>query len=231
MVIGYDLTKNCPGCNPGNDNAELEIGLLNWELYSSRRHEFIFCSKYWLKDIISDDINYFKKLINLWILFNGWLTIIVESESKNIDFDWFLIGTAGWDSYLIEVFEYKKANDNKFKDLVLEFKSKWPIISNRGLKEYHLEPWDTEGEKREVFTKKFHDVNKKLKHISPRCFYDHSGDQYVPLDWAHVIQAIYGVRCDLFHGGKTHINDPDKYFVKHAFEILWIVWGKEQLCQ
>lgn len=229
MDIGYKLTKNCPGCNPGNDKAELEIGFLNWDLLKNKRQEFRICSDFWLKDITRHGSHYFKKLINLWILFNGWLTMLIESESKNLDFDWFLVGTAGWDRYLIEAFKNKRANDDKFESLILEFTSRWPIISNRGLKKYNLEPWDIQGENRVEFTKRFHDINEKPKHTSPRCFYDHRVDQHAPLDWAHVLQAIYGVRCDLFHGGKTHINDPDKYFVKHAFEILWAIWGEEQL--
>lgn len=109
-----------------------------------------------------------------------------------------------------------------------------PIFRTKILRDYLdiKEPWD--GYNRDLFRRNcFYkgDNNERLKngkeYFQPICYRMH--DDGVPIDWAHILISIYQIRCDLFHGGKNYYNSGDIKFVKHAFNILWKVWGKEQL--
>ncbi len=55
----------------------------------------------------------------------------------------------------------------------------------------------------------------------PKCWERHireSGE--VPLDWPHTLEALYRVRCNLFHGEKFAHSEMDQMIVSAAFRVL-----------
>ena len=39
-------------------------------------------------------------------------------------------------------------------------------------------------------------------------------------DWENMVEFIYVVRNNLFHGGKDPEDERDQYFVEHAYKLL-----------
>jgi hypothetical protein len=54
---------------------------------------------------------------------------------------------------------------------------------------------------------------------SPDCHIRHIGESIVP-DWAHVLEALYRVRCNLFHGTKSVDGAADREVVDAASAVL-----------
>lgn len=52
----------------------------------------------------------------------------------------------------------------------------------------------------------------------PECFAAHH--EGMPIDWPHLLHAIYQVRCNLFHGEKSIASDVDRDLVTWASRIL-----------
>jgi len=64
-------------------------------------------------------------------------------------------------------------------------------------------------------------VTNGVTAFEPRCWKRHVDDgEAVPLDWPHVLKAIYKVRCNLFHGQKSAHSEMDKEIVSAAFLTL-----------
>ena len=42
----------------------------------------------------------------------------------------------------------------------------------------------------------------------------------MPLDWPHTLEALYRVRCNLFHGEKGLDSEMDALIVSSAFRVL-----------
>jgi hypothetical protein len=45
-------------------------------------------------------------------------------------------------------------------------------------------------------------------------------DTGIPADWSHLLQAMYQVRCNLFHGEKSVVSDIDHQVVRWSVGIL-----------
>jgi hypothetical protein len=55
----------------------------------------------------------------------------------------------------------------------------------------------------------------------PRCWKRHEEEgEPVPLDWPHTLEALYRVRCNLFHGEKGLDSEMDARVVSSAFRVL-----------
>lgn len=57
--------------------------------------------------------------------------------------------------------------------------------------------------------------------FAPLCYRRHiDGGDDVPLDWPHIIWAIYQVRCNLFHGDKAPHSEIDRVLVHSGLQVL-----------
>ena len=176
--------------------------------------------------------NYFEGLIYLWIVFNSWLSSVCIDIHK-VEVDRYLIEAAGWDNHLRRKFEKLKEDDRKFCTDIKNFAQLWPVFKTRVLRNVGVTPWSGIKSSRGAFRERcFSLENDGLigkRDYAPRCYREHiRKEQKVPDDFAHVLRAIYAVRCDLFHGGKSIYYGGDTIFVELAFKILWTTWGEEQ---
>jgi len=53
---------------------------------------------------------------------------------------------------------------------------------------------------------------------SPDCHLTH--DDRIPLDWPHTLEALYRVRCNLFHGQKSGGGNEDREILTAALQVL-----------
>jgi hypothetical protein len=60
-----------------------------------------------------------------------------------------------------------------------------------------------------------------LRLYQPRCWKRHQDEgETLPLDWPHTLEALYRVRCNLFHGEKGLDSQMDALVVSSAFRVL-----------
>lgn len=56
--------------------------------------------------------------------------------------------------------------------------------------------------------------------FSPACFRRHSENgEETPLDWPHLLSAIYQVRCNLFHGDKAPHSEIDRVLMHSSLQV------------
>jgi len=184
-------------------------------------------------------------LIYLWIPLNGWMAQFIDSKVADVA-DSTLVAATGQDAALSTRFDEFMSSDDDFRRLTLQFQSFWPIFDSRFLEKQSIAPYgiqeddseeggvlDRPGYRARCFSKS---MGKKPP-FRPRCYLDHQssplakttgGDPAeVPLTWSHTIEAIYQVRCSVFHGGKALSYSPEVARLPWlSFEILDRVWGE-----
>lgn len=171
----------------------------------------------------------FESLIHLWVAFNAWLAETIDDPTL-MEKDLALINAAASDAILLARFEDLLRNDTEFAKRAVEFQSLWPVFNVRRIDIARLDQWDgaavTRGNYRDYcFLNGLEGFAYK-----PACFRDHQSNPddtlateplRVPFDWPHALSAIYQVRCNLFHGGKSFRVMTDLNFADLAFDILW----------
>ena len=176
---------------------------------------------------------HFEALIYLWISFNAWVGCVVEDRDMS-QRDRFLVASAAMDELLAVRFDRLLQAGGRTADAARRFHSFWPVFKARSLSDLGLHPWgDPDYDPRTGFRAKCFRAGLKKGDWAPRCFVYHQPDgtspeaydpEHVPLDWTHTLHAIYMVRCNLFHGGKSFRYSGDAEFVEVAAALLGAVW-------
>lgn len=175
--------------------------------------------------------DYFQAFIYLWIAFNAWLLHVASDDIGDVDKN--LINAAAHDTEFNQKFEDLKESNSDFNLLVNEFSDLWPVFRVKDLIRENIDGWqqynihETREEYREeIFARNERNIkeNKKGIRYEPKCYLEHHPNK-PPADWAHNLLAIYQIRCNLFHGGKSLLESRDREFVRYAYRILWYVWG------
>ena len=61
----------------------------------------------------------------------------------------------------------------------------------------------------------------KIADLRPRSLLENRAQEFTDsYDFKQFIKIIYRVRCNLFHGNKTPLNDGDCQIVENAFKLL-----------
>jgi len=175
----------------------------------------------------------FPGLIYSWVAFNAWLGQTVEDRDI-VGSDRRLVQVAAFDPRLSGAFDDLRGENSEAGAQCREFHGLWPVFKARALVDRGLEPWRVDHSRDEFRAHCFLDGLGRGD-WSPRCFVAHQGTgvspseyshERVPHDWLHAIQAVYQVRCNLFHGGKSFRSDGDMVFVRLATAILWDTWTR-----
>lgn len=145
----------------------------------------------------------FEAFAYLWMAFNAFGSVATAYDS-----DWRIIQTMSQDDRMNRTFQQLLATDRAFEGDVQRFSALWPIYSER----------DAFRAYRRLTGKHIPDEEAMLElcrqGMVPRN--PPTGD----LTWANVLRAIYVVRCNLFHGGKTPLNLRDVDLVDASRIIL-----------
>ncbi len=220
----------------GQTQADLPVRLLDPETLTD---DFWYFARDWLRRIgraadADTDQARFDGFIYLWVVLNGWASQVI-TEPKRSDDDKFLVAALAWDPDLGSAFDRLKEHDPDFHRLTAEFASRWPVFRVTELRKLKIPFWNGD-QTRAKYVRSVVQRPEKAptkENYRPPCFRQHENERHEevgivwhgpPNDWPHTISAIYQVRCNLFHGGKTYEVSRDREFVGMAFRILWTVW-------
>jgi hypothetical protein len=214
-----------PKC-PGANLRQLKHPLLDRSLEDP---EFAKFAAPWLSRARSSEKKQepFEAFIFVWVAFNAWLARVVSDRSET-EHDSYLVGAAGIDEEMNGRFNKLLRDDMHFNATALTFYRLFPVFKVRTLVESGIPPWGEHGmeQRRDEYRERCFKSNLKRTDYAPRCYREH-GESDLPFDWPHVLSAVYQVRCNLFHGGKSFYYSKDRDFPTLAFELLWKVWAQE----
>lgn len=185
-----------------------------------------------------DQEDTFSAFIHLWVVFNAWASVVVHDDEGGRESDTFLIAVLGHDPQLVSRFDCLLRTDPAFRQLNAEFAALWPVFEVRILRRLSIPAWDGTASTRRSYVdsvlprldQHLGEVSRRLHRgrrdpfYSPPCFRTH---EHPPNDWPHTLRAVYMVRCNLFHGGKSFDRAGDQKFVDAAYRILRKAWEAE----
>ncbi|HEX8239858.1 MAG TPA: hypothetical protein VF574_08985 [Allosphingosinicella sp.] len=153
----------------------------------------------------SDDPFYGFSL--LWMSFNGWMSAVAGPAP-----DAHMINNLAANPRLMTAFIDLANESARFRDRVEEFASWWPIFDSQTARKYlHRSLYEVH-DREDFYQLAFPDERIRRR----------------PRDWAHgnaprwgdLLQAIYQVRCNLFHGTKSPVNWGDSALVGMSHQTL-----------
>ncbi len=157
----------------------------------------------------ADASDYFEGFIYLWFAVNGWGACVTGTDR---DREW--VDAVAGDEEIARPFADLLHADDRFDAIARRFADLWPIFKSSEIRRRAIRV-------PESYTRP-HRVQVYLEHgipFEPSCWRDHRGDD-PPLDWTHTFQALYRVRCNLFHGEKTLDSENDRQIVAAAYPVL-----------
>lgn len=206
----------CPGHNVvGLEGAGLEKARAGQEFW-----DFVVP---WMRK--GEEGDAFEGFIFTWVTFNAWTAQIVNDRSQ-CEHDAFLVQAAAVDPLLNKWFDLEVSADGPVRDSIMEFSALWPVFKARTLIDMDMEPWEHRGVQsdRAEYRDRCFEGGLDPSDFAPRCWRGHR--EGPPVDWAHTISAVYQVRCNLFHGGKSFAYSGDQRFVDLARSIMQGVWAQ-----
>ncbi len=130
----------------------------------------------------------------------------------NID----IIRTLKQDQALGRKFHNLSISDPHFASCATQFSLLWPIFEVKSSP--HVSFKDSDDRKKIV--ESYFDEGAEV--YAPPCWKRHEQEVTLEkiIDWPHTIDALYKVRCNLFHGEKVVSSENDKQIVSGALRIL-----------
>jgi len=155
----------------------------------------------------------FGPFIFVWFAFNGWAPCVTDKDS-----DRDIIDALAADPQINS--DFADAVDKADSNVALSIKrfaSFLPIFDVRSLRRSGI--LQLESADRSLVVEHYFDQG--ADRFEPRCAkQDRNLGEEIPLDWAHMINGIYKVRCNLFHGLKAAHSEMDRRIVSAAFLAL-----------
>jgi hypothetical protein len=158
--------------------------------------------------------NTFEAFIYAWISFNGWASCCCDTDKDNV-----LIKVLRVDERVSASVNSLVSSSPSLAAALGQFRALWPIFraadvrngvdtavaeyrhgGRAGLVAYYSNTFPKAGR-------------------SPDCHLRHHPEP-IDADWAHTLQALYTVRCNLFHGTKSVDGDVDREVVDAASAVL-----------
>jgi len=189
---------------------------LNFERYRNLHPDGKRLVKQWFDRALVENSNQqgsqFEAFIFLWFAFNGFAACVTV-----VDRDAEIIRKVGNCPDLRRRFIDLQTQEPEFANRTAEFASYWPIFRVQDLRRLSL-LHSSHGSRREMVD---HYLSIPGAGHEPECYEFHrSHGQEIPADWPHTLQAIYRVRCNLFHGEKSPSAEIDIRIVRQAFLVL-----------
>jgi hypothetical protein len=152
----------------------------------------------------------FEPFIYAYIALNGWAACCTGTDT-----DQFQVETMAADPWMESEFQTMCRADLEYLIAAETFRDLWPIFKASNLRRRGLQLSNMD---RREAVRDYLAIDPPIEH-APSCYQKHVADGY-PLDWAHTIDALYRVRCNLFHGEKALYNENDLRIVGAAAQVL-----------
>lgn len=156
----------------------------------------------------------FEPFIFAWFAFNSWAACVTDTD-KDAD----IMDALAADREMNESFAaFIEQPDSVVAINAKIFFDLLPIFDAKALNRNHLLHFNDEDSRAERIAYYF---DRGADAFEPKCWKHHvDSSEAVPLDWAHILKAIYKVRCNLFHGQKMAHSEMDRQIVLAAFLTL-----------
>lgn len=170
--------------------------------------------------LVDNEFDHFEGFIYLWIAFNSWASCVTA-----VDRDRDIIDSLSADRIITEEFDRLLAEKGTdFEINAWRFHNLLPIFDAKHLAKenllVHEFQFDFDG-LRTRSERRSHYFAAEVERFEPKCWKRHDdANENVPLDWPHILCAIYKVRCNLFHGRKGIHSEMDRKIVSAAFLTL-----------
>lgn len=153
----------------------------------------------------------FESFIYAWIGFNGWASCCCYDET----WDRRLLQVMMLDASLNRHFDRLRERPSFF-DATERFASWWPIFKASNLPE-DVRRFRPQHRGRPSVVA-YYQMKRPNAVRYPNCHLGH--EDGVPIDWSHTLDALYQVRCNLFHGQKSGAGHEDRQIVEVAVDVL-----------
>lgn len=154
--------------------------------------------------------NEFEAFIYAWIGFNGWATCCCEEDGDTLQRYMLIL-----DERVTRKFDRLTAHSS-VGAAAERFASLWPIFRVSDLPEPVRRSRPRDDNRAAVVG---HYQEKRPEAVrAPDCHLNHASA--VEPDWAHTLEALYRVRCNLFHGQKSGAGYEDRAIVVAAVDVL-----------
>jgi hypothetical protein len=164
----------------------------------------------WLKRADREE-DVFERFIFTYIAFNAWAAAVSEFDDD-----------AKWRTALAQSDEVndrfvQNRYDPEFCNAIVEFAKSWPIFVAKDLRRRNIQRAPLEGRPRAEVVELLRRNNVEC---APACWFKHREEGSETADWPHTLDAIYRVRCNLFHGEKGADFKSDREIVSAACAVL-----------
>lgn len=154
----------------------------------------------------------FEPFIFAWFAFNGWAACVTDRDK-----DYEIIGALAADQTISNDFAQAIQNNQNVLEVVGIFSELLPIFDVKSLRLQRILRHVTENRKERVAYYLTHGADK----FEPRCWQrHHDAGEVMPIDWGHILKAIFKVGCNLFHGMKAAHSEMDQIIVHSAYLAL-----------
>ena len=151
----------------------------------------------------------FEPFIFAWFAFNGWAACVTDTHR-----DREIINALAADDRINNDFSRIVSDSQNVSQSVNDFFELLPIFDVRSLRRQGIlrNRRETRRERVNYY------LSKGANVFEPRCWQRHHDEgEATPVDWGHFINAVYKVRCNLFHGLKATHSAMDQMIVHSAY--------------
>jgi len=154
----------------------------------------------------------FESFVFAWIAVNAWAACVTGQDA-----DREYMRSLSHDSGLRKAFNGLLREDQEFRQEVESFFTLLPIFKAQSLRHAGLRV-DRSNSRHETVQRYFAAGTIPFE---PECAKYHlDRGEAIPCDWPHFINAVYRVRCNLFHGEKAAHSEMDQKIVRSALMSL-----------
>ncbi len=161
----------------------------------------------------------FGPFIDMWMAFNGWATCITGISRR----DKLKINILKENVEIQNDFQHAMRSNVALANAVNSFYGFLPIFDAIELDQRNINT-NNYGDRRELVLHYFSQLaqNGITRSIfEPPCWKKHCDrGEFIPINWLHILSAIYQVRCNLIHGEKGRQIEMDQAIVHNAYLVL-----------
>ncbi|HQF63309.1 MAG TPA: hypothetical protein PLT26_12475 [Anaerolineaceae bacterium] len=154
----------------------------------------------------------FEPFIFAWFAFNGWAACVTDQDR-----DRDIIDALAADARINSDFARVIHDNEDIRQTVNYFFGLLPIFDVKSLQRRGILRNEIENRRERV---NYYLLNGADK-FEPKCWqHHHNAGEATPVDWGHFINAVYKVRCNLFHGLKAAHSEMDQVIVHSSYLAL-----------
>lgn len=151
----------------------------------------------------------FEPFIFAWFAFNGWAACVTD-----MDRDRAIIDALAADTQINNDFAQVIQDNQDVSASIGVFFELLPIFDVKSLRRRGILINKTENRPEKVN----YYLSNGAREFEPRCWQrHHDAGELIPVDWGHFINAVYKVRCNLFHGLKAAHSEMDQVIVHSSY--------------